>query len=58
MAAMGQPETNVAEVCGELGITRQTLNRHVDRKGKLRPDGQKILSRRAPAEAVASTKEE
>ena len=44
MAAMGQPETKVGELCAELGITRQTLYRHVDPKGKLRPDGRKLLS--------------
>ena len=43
MAAMGQPETKVGELCVELGITRQTLYRHVDPAGKLRPDGQKLL---------------
>ena len=29
MAAMGKPETIVGELCAELGITRQTLYRHV-----------------------------
>ena len=43
IAAMGQPETVVGELCVELGITRQTLYRHVDPKGQLRPDGQKLL---------------
>ena len=43
MAAMGQPETIVGELCEELGITRQTLDRHVDPKGALRPDGRKLL---------------
>ena len=42
-AAMGRPETNVAELCEELGVTRQTLYRHVDPKGGLRPDGIKVL---------------
>ena len=45
-AAMGQPETKIAELCAELGITRQTLYRHVDPKGALRPDGRKLLDRR------------
>jgi DNA invertase Pin-like site-specific DNA recombinase len=45
MAAMGQPETSVSELCAELEITRQTLYRHVDPKGKLRPDGDKLLNR-------------
>jgi DNA invertase Pin-like site-specific DNA recombinase len=43
MAAMGQPETNVGELCQELGITRQTLYRHVAPDGSLREDGQKLL---------------
>ncbi len=45
MAAMGQPETIVSELCNELGITRQTLYRHVAPNGSLRPDGQKLLNR-------------
>jgi DNA invertase Pin-like site-specific DNA recombinase len=44
-AAMGQPETKVSALCAELGITRQTLYRHVDAKGQLRPDGMKLLGR-------------
>jgi len=49
MAAMGEPETKVGELCQELGITRQTLYRHVDPKGSLRPDGRKLLSGGKPA---------
>nr|WP_067294068.1 recombinase family protein [Marinobacterium profundum] len=45
MAAMGQPETKVSDLCEELGVTRQTLYRHVSPKGELRPDGGKLLSR-------------
>lgn len=45
MAAMGEPETKVSDLCDELGITRQTLYRHVSPKGELRPDGKKLLSR-------------
>jgi DNA invertase Pin-like site-specific DNA recombinase len=41
----GQRETGVAELCAELGITRQTLYRHVDLQGRLRPDGEKLLRR-------------
>lgn len=44
MAAMGNPETNVGELCQELGITRQTLYRHVSPDGSLREDGQKLLT--------------
>lgn len=44
MAAMGQPETKVGELCNELGITRQTLYRHVAPDGGLRDDGKKLLA--------------
>jgi DNA invertase Pin-like site-specific DNA recombinase len=46
-AAMGKPETKVADLCEELGITRQTLYRHVCPKGGLRRDGEKILSKKS-----------
>jgi DNA invertase Pin-like site-specific DNA recombinase len=45
-AAMGKPETNVAALCEELGITRQTLYRHVDPNGRLRADGLRLLGQR------------
>lgn len=45
MAAMGQPETKVGELCHQLGITRQTLYRHVSPQGELRSDGEKLLDR-------------
>lgn len=35
--AMSQLGTKVAELCAELGITRQILDRHMDPKGTLRP---------------------
>ncbi len=44
-AAMGQPETKVSDLCVELGVTRQTLYRHVDANGGLRQDGLKLLAR-------------
>ena len=53
-AAMGKPETKVGELCAELGVTRQTLYRHVTPDGQIRPDGTKLLGsaakrhRRAP----------
>ncbi len=45
MASMGKPETKIGDLCTELGITRQTLYRHVSPTGEPRPDGQKLLSR-------------
>ncbi|MDX1968845.1 MAG: recombinase family protein [Planctomycetaceae bacterium] len=47
MAAMGLPETQVNALCTELGITRQTLYRHLAPDGSLRPDGRKLLEQRA-----------
>ena len=49
MAAMGQKETKVGELCAELGITRQTLYRHVSPDGSLRPAGKKLLGSSKPA---------
>ena len=45
IASMGKPGTKIAELCSELGVTRQTLYRHVSPTGELRPDGMKLLSR-------------
>jgi len=45
MAAMGKPETTVGDLCNELGVTRQTLYRHVSPKGELRADGLKLLGK-------------
>ncbi len=42
-ASMGQSDTKIGELCAELGITRQTLYRHVSPTGELRPDGHKLL---------------
>lgn len=44
MASMGQPETTVGALCKELGISRQTLYRHVSPRGEPRSDGLKLLS--------------
>src|SRR4051794_34714078 len=44
-AAMTKPETRVGELCRELGVTRQTLYRHVGPDGALRNDGRKLLER-------------
>jgi DNA invertase Pin-like site-specific DNA recombinase len=46
MAAMGKRETKIGVLCTELGVSRQTLYRHVDPKGELRPDGQRLLAAR------------
>jgi hypothetical protein len=44
LAAMGQPKSKVADLCRELGITRQTLYRHVSPEGALREDGRRLLN--------------
>ncbi|AKZ28754.1 hypothetical protein ACH51_20875 (plasmid) [Ralstonia solanacearum] len=36
--------TKVGDLCKELGITRQTLCRHVAPRGELRPDSVKLLA--------------
>ena len=46
MAAMGKPKTKVADLCRELGVTRQTLYRHVSPTGNLREHGRKLLHRK------------
>ena len=56
-AAMSQPAAKVGELCAELGITRQTLCRHVDSNSAPRPDGRKLIehasrSARGPANAI------
>ncbi len=45
-ASMCRPDTKVGDLCKELGITRQTLYRHVAPTGQLRPDGLKLLAER------------
>jgi hypothetical protein len=49
MASMGVRGTKVGELCAELGITRQTLYRHVAPNGAIRPEGQKLMDRPKPA---------
>lgn len=46
MAAMGQPETNIGELWKELGISRQTLYRHVSPSGEVRADGLRVIGRK------------
>lgn len=43
MAAMGNTETKIGGLCEELGITKQTLYRHVSPKGELRDNGKNYL---------------
>ena len=43
-AAMSKPETSVSALCRELGISSQTLYRHVSPTGDLRPDGLRMIS--------------
>ena len=40
---MARRDTNVADLCAELKITRNTLYRLVSPNGELRPDGEKLL---------------
>ncbi|MGO7486703.1 recombinase family protein [Rhizobium ruizarguesonis] len=42
-AAMGKPETIVAKLCDELGVSRQTLYRYVSADGGLRDDAKQRL---------------
>jgi hypothetical protein len=41
---MADRETDVSALAGELGVTRQTLYRHVGPGSELRPDGQKAAA--------------
>ena len=43
-AAMGKRGTVVADLCKELGVSSQTLYRHVSPTGQLRGDGKKLIS--------------
>lgn len=45
VAAMSDPDTIVTDLCKDLGVTRQTLYRHVSPTGGIRPDGKRALSR-------------
>jgi hypothetical protein len=42
----------VADLCDEIGITRQTLYRFVDPNGQLRADGKRLLSRGRPTKSA------
>jgi hypothetical protein len=47
-AAMGKRGTIVAHLCNELGVSSQTLYRHVSPAGALRADGRKLISKTNP----------
>lgn len=44
-ASMRKGDTTIGELCRELGVTRQTLYRHLDPKGKLREQGVRSLAK-------------
>ncbi|BCW71521.1 hypothetical protein NicSoilB8_25650 [Arthrobacter sp. NicSoilB8] len=44
LASMRKHGTKVSELCTELGVTRQTLYRHVSPTEE-RPDGEKLMFR-------------
>jgi DNA invertase Pin-like site-specific DNA recombinase len=44
-AAMADRDVNVTELAGELGISKQTLYRHVGPNGELRADGERLLAK-------------
>lgn len=48
-SAMSKPDTNVGELCELLGVSRQTLYRHVSPAGDVRSDGSRLLDRLNPA---------
>lgn len=52
MAAKGQKHTHIGDLCKELGVTRQTLYRHVSPSGELRPDGAKLTGKTKPRVAA------
>lgn len=41
--AMEKSETKIVPLCKELGVSRQTLYRHISPTGQLRPDAQKVI---------------
>jgi len=43
-SSMGRPDASVTDLCAELGISRQTLYRHVGPDGSLRPYGERIMA--------------
>lgn len=55
MNAMANPNTKVSELCTLLGVTRQTLYRHVGPDGALRPDGEQLLRSRRITKELSTT---
>lgn len=47
-AALGKLETSIGALCAELGISSQTLYRHVSPGGELRAVGVRLLEDRTP----------
>ncbi|CAM3034046.1 recombinase family protein [Shewanella loihica] len=45
-ASMQHRDTNVSELCRELGVSRQTLYRYVSPKGELRDYGKQVIEGR------------
>lgn len=43
-SALAVPGTSVTFLCRDLGITKQTLYRHVSPTGELRPDAKKLIA--------------
>ena len=54
-AAMKSRETNVTELCEELGVSRTTLYAHVTPKGELTERGQALLKTKASGRASVVT---
>lgn len=44
-SAMADRDTDVGQLAKDLGVTRQTLYRHLGPKGELRPDGERVLAK-------------
>jgi phage antirepressor YoqD-like protein len=42
---MGKRETKIGDLCKELGITQQTLYRHIALDGVLQEDREKLLKK-------------
>ena len=49
---ISRKETHIGHLCKELGVTRQTLYRHVSPSGELRPDGAKLTGKTKPRVAA------